>query len=127
MNESLTKPRTRTGPKPKAIHLDPADQQLLHQIAESTYWAPWQVRRAKVVLEIANGARVADVMEQMNLSRATVQRACRQFEREGLHGLMTQGHRTGRPRLNRSITSSSRKPIGPSPEIGLLPNGLLSG
>jgi len=100
MNQTATQPRnrTRTGRNPNPVHLDPDDERLLREIVESPYWAAWQVRRAKVILERAAGVSIKELVQQLGYSRASIQRTCLTYQREGLPGLMTQKQITGGPR-----------------------------
>lgn len=36
----------------------------------------------------------------MQFSPASIRRTCRKYEREGVGGIVTEGKRTGRPRLH---------------------------
>lgn len=78
------------GHKAKPVHLDADTERQLREIVDSPVWAAWQTRRAEVILEMAAGASVKDLIERLGLSRSSVQRICRMFEREGVAGLITR-------------------------------------
>jgi hypothetical protein len=88
------------GRKPKQVTLNPDDERLLHEIVASPFWSRWQIRRAEAILGMASGARMVELAERLGYSRASIQRTCQTFEREGIGGLMTQRQRTGRPRVH---------------------------
>lgn len=100
MNEAATQPlkRNRTGRKPNPVYLNPDDERLLREIVESPYWKEWQLRRVKVILERAAGASIQDLVQKLGYSRASIQRTCLTYAREGIAGLMTQKQITGGPR-----------------------------
>lgn len=93
------KSKQMTGRKPKPVILHQEDERLLEEIAASTYWRPWQVRNARVVLAMASGGRVKNVAQQLGFSVASVRRVVRRFQREGMGGILTVRQRTGRPRV----------------------------
>lgn len=80
------------------VHLDADTERQLREIVESPIWANWQTRRAEVILGMANGAAVKELMEKLGISRSSIQRICRMFEKDGIMGLITRQSRTGRPR-----------------------------
>ena len=87
------------GRRTKAIYLDADTERLLREIVDSPIWSGWQTRRAEVILEIAKGARVTDLIDRLGVSRSSVQRTCRTFEKEGVAGLITRQSKKGRPRM----------------------------
>jgi hypothetical protein len=105
MAETAAQQGTRPGRKPKPVFLDPEDERLLQVVVESPYWSSRQVRRAKVVLAMASGARIVALIEELKLSRAEIQRICRKFERDGVVGLLMRPLKTG--------TESHRHQPGP--------------
>src|SRR5271168_5009229 len=96
---------TMGGSKPKPIHLTADEERQLREIVASPIWSDWQIRNAEIILGIAAGARVCQLIDRLGYSRATIQRTCRQYEREGIVGLLTRKQRKGRPRT-RSLRSS---------------------
>jgi hypothetical protein len=96
MAETAAQQGTRPGRKPKPVILDPEDERLLREIIESPYWSSRQVRRAKVVLAMAGGARIVELIEELKLSRAEIGRICRKFERDGVVGLLMRPLKTGK-------------------------------
>jgi hypothetical protein len=101
MDESLKPSKSRSGRKPKPIVLDHDQERLLNEVIASGHWAEWQTRRAKAILGVAGGARICDLVKELSFSRTSIQRTCRQFEREGIASLLTQRPRTGRPPIKR--------------------------
>src|SRR5262245_62018641 len=86
----------RPGRRPKPVFLDPEDERLLQEVVDSSYWTSRQVRRAKVVLAMAGGARIVELIEEVQLSRAEIQRICRKFERDGVVGLLMRPLKVGK-------------------------------
>ena len=70
------------GRKAKLVHLDADTERQLREIVDSPVWAAWQTRRAEVILEMARGATVSDLIERLGVSRSSIQRTCRTFERK---------------------------------------------
>ena len=116
MDEMLIPVRQMAGRKPKPLHLDADEWQLLGEIIDSGYWASWQIRRAKVILGLADGARIKQLIEQIGYSRSSIQRTRRGYEQEGVAGLMTKRQRTGRPRTLR-LTTRSSAPCAPTAKV----------
>lgn len=87
------------GRKPKNVPLDIEDERLLREIVASCFWSPSQTRRAEAVLGVARGNRLCQLAGQIGYSVASIRRACRRFEREGVVGLLTEKQCTGQPRL----------------------------
>src|SRR5215208_7380200 len=76
------------GRRPERVRVARADRPVLEQLARREV-APWyQVRRARIVLAMAAGARTAAVARQVQCDPATVWRICRRYERDGLAGLL---------------------------------------
>src|SRR5512135_1471251 len=79
--------------------LRPGDEPILQQIARSQTLPWFQVRRARIVLALAAGARTGAVADQMQCNEATVWRDCQRYRHDGLAGLLDdrrQG-KSGRP------------------------------
>ena len=76
------------GRKPEALAILPADRPELERIAHGDA-PPWyQVRRARIVLQIAAGQRREDVASRLGCDEATVWRTCQRYRRLGLTGLL---------------------------------------
>jgi len=85
------------GRKPREVTVDADDLPALQRVARAQV-TPWfQVRRARTVLAVADGARVEAVADRMGCDRGTVWRTCRLYERDGLAGLLSAPDRPGRP------------------------------
>lgn len=85
------------GRKPDRVRIARADRGVLDQLARSEA-APWyQVRRARIVLAIAGGARTHLVAWQMQCDVATVRRTCRRYAAAGLAELLAPPPRSGHP------------------------------
>jgi hypothetical protein len=85
------------GRKPHRVRIARADRAVLQQLARREA-APWyQVRRARIVLAIAGGARTQEVAWQMQCDVATVRRTCRRYETHGLADLLAPPPRAGHP------------------------------
>jgi hypothetical protein len=85
------------GRKPRPIEIARADLPILQQIARSQT-RPWfQVRRARILLGIADGARTQTVAFLTQCDESTVRRTCRRYERLGLSDLLDPPKRSGRP------------------------------
>jgi Winged helix-turn helix len=85
------------GRKPRRFLLATHDKPILEQIARSRTLPWFQVQRARVVLAIAEGARVQTVAFQMQCDPSTVWRLCRRYEEAGLEGALAEVPRTGHP------------------------------
>jgi Winged helix-turn helix len=83
--------------KPRRFLLATHDKPILEQIARSRTLPWFQVQRARVVLAIAEGARVQTVAFQMQCDPSTVWRLCRRYEEAGLEGALAEVPRTGHP------------------------------
>lgn len=86
------------GRKPLPVPLDKVDEKLLREVVASPIWSPSQIRRAEAVLGIAAGGQQCQLAEQIGFSVASIRRVCRQFQKDGMAGLLTERQRTGRPR-----------------------------
>ena len=85
------------GRKPRPIEVDPADVPTLQQIARSKTRPWYQVQRARILLEMADGGRTQVVASQNQCDGTTVRRICRRYERLGVPGLLAPLQRSGRP------------------------------
>jgi hypothetical protein len=85
------------GRKPERVRIARADRRALEELARSEA-APWyQVRRSRIVLAIASGARTQLVAWQMQCDVATVRRTCRRYAHRGLADLLAPPPRSGHP------------------------------
>jgi Winged helix-turn helix len=85
------------GRKPQRVRVARADRVVLEHLAHREV-APWyQVRRARILLAMAAGARTQTVAQQMQCDVATVRRTCRRYEVRGLAGLLAPPARSGHP------------------------------
>ncbi|HKG94438.1 MAG TPA: helix-turn-helix domain-containing protein [Gemmatimonadaceae bacterium] len=85
------------GRKPQRVRVARADRPVLEQLARREA-APWyQVRRARIVLAIADGARTQAVARQLQCDVATVRRTCRRYAARGLVDLLAPPPRSGHP------------------------------
>jgi hypothetical protein len=85
------------GRKPRRFLLAAHDKPILEQIARSRTLPWFQVQRARVVLAIAEGARVQTVAFQLQCDPSTVWRLCRRYEEAGLEGVLAEVPRAGHP------------------------------
>ena len=85
------------GRKPRVIKVASDDLPVLQQIAHSQIWRWYQVRRARILLGIAHGARTEILAFLTQCDESTVRRTCRRYERLGLCGLLDSPTRSGRP------------------------------
>ena len=85
------------GRKPRPIEIVPDDIPLLQHIAHSQTLSWYQVRRARILLGIAHGARTEILAFLTQCAESTVRRTCRRYERLGLSGLLDAPTRSGRP------------------------------
>jgi hypothetical protein len=84
------------GRKPDALYLNANDIPQLRQTARSQSLPWYQVRRARIVLAIAEGQRVQQVAAQMQCATRTVRRTCCRYQDGGLHQLLAGPQRPGR-------------------------------
>ena len=85
------------GRRPRPLRIARADRDVLRRLARSEA-SPWyQVRRARIVLAIAGGARTQDLAAHLQCDAATIWRTCRRYEATGLAGLLAQPRRSGHP------------------------------
>ena len=94
------------GRRPQALAIAPDDDEPLRRLARS-HCAPWfQVRRARIVLAVADGGRVRAIAAANQCDPSTVRRTCRRYDRLGLDGLLAprgdRGARPGFPPLQRA-------------------------
>jgi len=86
----------------KPLFLDAADVAMLEEIANCPVWPEFQIRKAKVIMAMANGGRVCEVSEQLGYGPTSIWRFRDQFRKGGVAGLLKVRHRTGRrPRQSR--------------------------
>lgn len=85
------------GRKPEPLCLAAKDIPTLQQVARSQTLPWYQVRRARIVLSIAQGQRVQSVAFRMQCAPRTVRRSCLLYQEKGLAGLLASFQRPGRP------------------------------
>src|SRR6266851_3706665 len=85
------------GRKPRALTVAGADTPVLEAVAHSRRLAWFQVQHARIVLAVAAGESIQAVASRMECDRATVWRVCRRYEQGGLHDLLLDDPRVGRP------------------------------
>lgn len=100
MCESLIATGKRCGRKPVPVLLDADNERLLREVATNSFWSGSQIRRAEAVLGMAEGLPQGQIAGQIGFSVASIRRACRRFQAEGIAGLLTERQRTGRPRIH---------------------------
>ena len=77
------------GRKPEVLTILPPDLAELERIARSDT-SPWyQVRRARIVLEIATGQRCEDLASQFECDESTIWRTCQRYRQLGVVGLLS--------------------------------------
>jgi transposase len=98
------------GRQPEELTLLPPDIPELERIAHSDS-SPWyQVRRARIVLGIAEGRRREDLADQLTCDESTVWRSCQRYRDLGLAGLLAD-HRRERSGRDLAITPVQRAQI----------------
>ena len=85
------------GRKPCPIEIASDDLPALQQIARSQTRPWYQVRRARILLGIADGAQTQILAFLTQCDESTVRRTCLRYERLGLSGLLESAKRSGRP------------------------------
>ena len=85
------------GRKPSPIEIAADDLPLLQQIAQSQTRPWYQVRRARILLGMAHGARTQILGFLTQCDESTVRRTCRRYQHVGLSGLLEPSRRSGRP------------------------------
>jgi hypothetical protein len=85
------------GRKPRPIKIASDDLPLLQQIARSQTRPWYQVRRARILLGVAHGARTEILGFLTQCDELTVRRTCRRYERLGLSSVLDSPTRSGRP------------------------------
>ena len=83
--------------KPSPIEIAADDLPLLQQIAQSQTRPWYQVRRARILLGMAHGARTQILGFLTQCDESTVRRTCRRYQHVGLSGLLEPSRRSGRP------------------------------
>lgn len=84
------------GRKPLKLSITPKDRSVLQRIARSETLPWYQVRRARICLAIAAGARVQVLADQLECGLATIRRTCRLYMSLGVVGLLARPSRPGR-------------------------------
>ena len=77
------------GRKPEVLTILPPDFPELERIARSDRLPWYQVRRARIVLEIATGQRREDLASQLECDDSTIWRTCQRYRQLGLVGLLS--------------------------------------
>ena len=77
------------GRKPEVLTILPPDFPELERIARSDTLPWYQVRRARIVLEIATGQRREDLASQLECDDSTIWRTCQRYRQLGLVGLLS--------------------------------------
>nr|WP_238603066.1 helix-turn-helix domain-containing protein [Fimbriiglobus ruber] len=77
--------------------LSPVDRPILEAVAQSRRLAWYQVQHARIILALAGGDRVRDLVARLGCSRSTVWRVCRWYADGGLPSLLSDDPRVGRP------------------------------
>src|SRR5712671_1018040 len=85
------------GRKPRPLTLAAPDVPILQAVARARHLAWFQVQHARIVLAVAAGESIQAIAARMECDRATVWRVCRRYEQEGLHDLLRDDPRIGRP------------------------------
>src|SRR5512142_792140 len=85
------------GRKPRPLSLAPGDLPILQEIARSRSLPSFQVQHAQIVLAIAEGRRVQEVVAHLRCDPSTVWRLCRRSEQGGLARLLADLPRSGSP------------------------------
>jgi hypothetical protein len=86
-----------SGRKPEPLWMEAKDNPTLQQVARSQTLPWYQVRRARIVLSVAQGQRIQSVALQMQCSPRTVRRTFLLYQENGLPGLLIRFQRPGRP------------------------------
>jgi hypothetical protein len=81
------------GRKPRRVVIAPCELSVLRWVATEPTLPHYQVRRARIVLAMARGARTQQVAKELGCDEATVWRICRRYEQHGLTGLLADGRR----------------------------------
>jgi transposase len=87
------------GRRPEKLTLARQDANALHSVAHSDSLSWLEVRRAKIVLAIADGERRCSVAARLECDEATVWRTCERYRQDGLATLLADGRagHSGRP------------------------------
>lgn len=76
------------GRQPRPLTILPADVPILSKIARSRTRPMYQIQRARILLGVAGGERIAAVAEQAQADEATIWRVCRRYEHRGLTSVL---------------------------------------
>src|SRR5262249_38183396 len=101
------------GRRPRPLVLADADTPILQAVARSRRLAWFQVQHARIVLAVAAGEPIQAIASRLECDRATVWRVCRRYEQGGLHDLLLDEPRVGRPQ------EISPPPASPNRRVGL--------
>jgi CRP-like cAMP-binding protein len=80
------------------IHLSPAERRTLHAWQRAISLPAGLVRRARIILLLADGMPITDIAMMVGMSRPQVYKWIHRFRQEGLAGLHAKpgpGHRFG--------------------------------
>jgi transposase len=86
-----------TGRKPKTIVLLAEHVTVLQELVQSGKTEQRVARRARILLAMADGSRVAPLADKFDHDPATIWRICRRYEGRGLNGVY-DAPRSGRRR-----------------------------
>jgi hypothetical protein len=100
------------GRKPRPFCVLSADLAALRQFAQSRTLPFATVQRARIVLALADGHSTQDVAILHQCDRATVWRLARRYEQGGLHRLLHDLPRCGRPQRISPPTACPDRRIG---------------
>lgn len=85
-------------PKTEPVHLTDEERAVLEGWTRGRTLAAWRARRARIILELDNGATIGRVAELVGCSRTTVGKWRARFAADRLDGL-EDAPRSGRPRV----------------------------
>jgi hypothetical protein len=101
------------GRRARPLEIAPADRAVLRRLARADSLPWYLVRRARIVLALADGEPSHGIAARMECDEATVWRTRRRYEEAGLDGLTAGPERPGRP------PRISPPPAGPHRRPGL--------
>lgn len=87
----------RPGRRPAPVVLDVQTSDTLEAIVAGGDWRPKQQRRATAILRIARGARFVQLVQEIGVTRNTLRRWSRLFEKGGVDALMQVGSQSDSP------------------------------